>query len=85
MNSHCTLMSPWPPSRPRESPGTNPSSTDIDYARLAAWLRDHRLKPHITLEQAVEAGSPKTLDAVEAHRWSLAHARDLFGGKAVTL
>jgi inosose dehydratase len=51
---------------------------DIDYARLGAWLQARKLKPLLTLEQAVEAGSPKTLDAVAAHRQSLANARRLF-------
>jgi inosose dehydratase len=53
---------------------------DIDYARLGAWLRAHKLKPLLTLEQAVETGSPKTLDAVAAHRQSLANTRRLFDG-----
>jgi inosose dehydratase len=51
---------------------------DIDYARLADWLRQRRMKPHLVLEQAVEKGSPKSLDVVEAHRRSLANTRALF-------
>jgi inosose dehydratase len=51
---------------------------DIDYARLATWLQRHAVKPHLVLEQAIEAGSPKTLDAVAAHRQGLAHVRGLF-------
>lgn len=53
---------------------------DIDYPRLARWLKDHRLRPHLVLEQALEDGSPHTLDAVEAHRRSLAQARAVFAG-----
>lgn len=52
---------------------------DIDYTRLGAWLQQRKLKPHLVLEQAVEAGSPKTLDAVAAHRQGVANARGLFG------
>jgi inosose dehydratase len=51
---------------------------DIDYTRLANRLRQRRIKPHLVLEQAVEAGSPKTLDVRAAHRQSLANARELF-------
>jgi inosose dehydratase len=51
---------------------------DIDYARLADWLRQRRMKPHLVLEQAVEKGSPKSLDVVEAHRRSLTNTRALF-------
>jgi inosose dehydratase len=53
---------------------------DIDYARLGAWLTRRGLKPHLVLEQAVEGGSPKTLDAVTAHRQGLEQVRRLFGG-----
>jgi inosose dehydratase len=51
---------------------------DIDYARLAEWLRRRKVRPRLTLEQAVEAKSPKTLDAVTAHRQGLAVVRSLF-------
>lgn len=51
---------------------------DIDYPRLAAWLRERKLKPHLSLEQAVEAATPKTLDVVAAHRAGLAEARRCF-------
>lgn len=55
---------------------------DIDYARLAGWLEKKRMKPHLVLEQAVEKGSPQTLDGVAAHRESLAHARRIFAALA---
>jgi inosose dehydratase len=55
---------------------------DIDYARLAGWLEKKRMKPHLVLEQAVEKGSPRTLDGVAAHRESLAHARRIFAALA---
>jgi inosose dehydratase len=51
---------------------------DIDYARLADWLRRHKVRPQLTLEQAVEAKTPKTLDAVTAHRRGAAVVRGLF-------
>lgn len=51
---------------------------DIDYSRLARWLEQHKLKPHLTLEQAVEGRSPHTLDAVAAHRRSAAQAQAVF-------
>jgi inosose dehydratase len=54
------------------------SDGDIEYARLSAWLKRHGVKPHLVLEQAVETGSPKTLDVVAAHRQGLAKARELF-------
>ena len=51
---------------------------DVDYARLSAWLQRHNVRPRLTLEQAVEAGTPKSVDAVTAHRQGLAVVRDLF-------
>lgn len=53
---------------------------NVDYRRLMNWLRDHRISPHLVLEQAVERGSPQTVTAVEAHRRSADHARTLFAG-----
>lgn len=50
---------------------------DIDYRRLMTWLGDRDLHPLLTLEQAVESGSPHTMDALTAHRASVAAARDL--------
>ena len=51
---------------------------DVDYARLSAWLQQHNVRPRLTLEQAVEAGTPKSVDAVTAHRQGLAVVRDVF-------
>jgi inosose dehydratase len=53
---------------------------DIDYARLASWLHTHSLKPHLVLEQAVEKGSPHTMDAVKAHQQSVENTRVVFAG-----
>jgi len=54
---------------------------DIDYRMLAAWLRRRKLRPQLTLEQAVEAKTPKTIDAIPAHRQSVQAVRALFGGR----
>lgn len=51
---------------------------DIDYAALLEELRRARARPHLVLEQAVEPGTPATLDAVEALRRSASSARELF-------
>jgi inosose dehydratase len=51
---------------------------DIDYGRLAEWLKQRSLKPHLVLEQAVEAGSPKTMDVVKAHVASAGAVRTIF-------
>jgi len=52
---------------------------DVEYRRLAEWLARHGVRPHLVLEQAVEAGSPKTLDAVAAHRQGLTNVLQVFG------
>jgi len=51
---------------------------DIDYPRLADELRKIRIKPLLVLEQAVEAGSPNTMNAVEAFRKSVQYTRQTF-------
>ena len=51
---------------------------DIDHRRLKAWLDQQGMKPHLVLEQAVEGGSPKTLDVVTAHQRSFEAAAALF-------
>jgi len=53
---------------------------DIDYEALARALTRKKVKPHLVLEIAVEAGTPKTLDPVEAHRRSAEYARRVFAG-----
>ncbi|MEZ6067136.1 MAG: sugar phosphate isomerase/epimerase [Planctomycetaceae bacterium] len=52
---------------------------DIDYRRLFEGLRHRGTEPHLVLEQAVEAASPSTLDAVAAHRASAANLREHLG------
>lgn len=51
---------------------------NIDYARLVSWFKARGLQPQLTLAQTVETGSPRTLDAVAAHRESLANTHRLF-------
>ncbi len=54
------------------------AGSDIDYLRLGVWLRHHRIRPLLTLEQAVEAKSPRTTDAITAHRAGVRDVRALF-------
>ncbi len=53
---------------------------DIDYPRLADDLLKIGVKPLLVLEQAVEAGSPKTMNAVEAFQKSTEYTRQIFAG-----
>ncbi len=53
---------------------------DIDYARLADSLLKIGVKPLLVLEQAVEAGSPQTMSAVEAFKKSTQYTRQVFAG-----
>jgi inosose dehydratase len=41
---------------------------DLDYRRLLTWFHARNRHPLLTLEQAVETGSPRTVDVVSAHR-----------------
>ena len=51
---------------------------DIDYLRLASVLKEKELKPHIVLEQAIEEGTPHTMDTVEAMNKSLTNVKKVF-------
>lgn len=51
---------------------------DIDHPRLVEALLSQNIRPHIVLEQAVEEGTPHTIDAVEALRQSLQYVQDVF-------
>jgi inosose dehydratase len=55
---------------------------DIDYPSLARHLLTLGVKPHLVMEQAVEQGTPKTMNAVEAHRKGCEYARRVFAGFA---
>jgi inosose dehydratase len=56
---------------------------DLDYERLVAHLSKIGVKPLLVLEQAIEAGSPNTMKAVEAFKQSVQYTRQLFAGFAV--
>ena len=51
---------------------------DVDYNRFANVLNDKNIKPLLVLEQAVENGTPHSMDALKAHRKSCLAVRDLF-------
>jgi inosose dehydratase len=51
---------------------------DIDYPAIAKHLTEINVRPHLVLEQAVEAGSPKTMATVEAFKKSSQYARRVF-------
>ena len=55
---------------------------DIDYPALAKVLLGLGVKPHLVLEQAPEAGTPKTIDAIESHRRSRQYADRVFAAFA---
>jgi inosose dehydratase len=54
------------------------SDGDIDYRRVALYLQQFDVKPHIVVEQAVENGTPKTMSTVVAFRKSGEYARQVF-------
>lgn len=54
--------------------------TKIKFAELSSGLGRLWRPSIIGLEQAVETGSPETLDVVAAHRQSLHNAAALFAG-----
>ena len=49
---------------------------DMPLSDIAALTKE--FNPHLVVEHAYEAGTPRTLDPVEAHRQSIAFARALF-------
>jgi inosose dehydratase len=50
---------------------------DVDYPRLVEALRAQGVNPHLVLEQAVEEKTARTMGAEEAHRRSVAYAREV--------
>lgn len=52
---------------------------DIDYEALGRLLRERGIRPLLVLEQAVEAATPHTMNAVEAHIASEDYLRQCFG------
>ena len=53
---------------------------DIDYRRVADELQSQRTQPLLVLEQAVEKGTPNTMDAIESHRRSRTYVERVFAG-----
>ena len=51
---------------------------DIDHVKVADGLKRHGVRPLLVLEQAVEEGTPNTMDAVESHRRSRAYVEEVF-------
>ncbi len=51
---------------------------DIPYQQLIDYLVEHNQKPHIVLEQAIEAGSPQQHGSIAAHQISLANVQTQF-------
>ncbi len=57
---------------------------DVDYQRLADKLNGYGVHPAITIEHAIENGTPSTLSELEAHRKSAEFARKVFSVEAST-
>jgi inosose dehydratase len=53
-------------------------SGDIDYQRVVRELKALKIRPHLVIEQCVEAKTPHTMDAVEAHIKDLAAVKAVF-------
>ncbi|MBE9464843.1 sugar phosphate isomerase/epimerase family protein [Dyadobacter subterraneus] len=50
---------------------------DIDYKLLMSRLKEINIKPHLVIEQCLEKTSPKTMNAVEAHKINLKSVSEL--------
>ena len=53
---------------------------DVEYPRLVKILKEHDIRPHLVMEQAVEPATENSLNAVEAHKLGLEYARSIFSG-----
>ncbi len=51
---------------------------DIDYQRFANELKTMKLRPHLVIEQCVEAKTPNTMDGKQAHVKDLAMIKEIF-------
>lgn len=51
---------------------------DIDYRRLVRELSAMKIRPHVVIEQCLEAKSPNTMNAVEAHTKDLEAVKEAF-------
>jgi len=51
---------------------------DLDYPQIVDRLSGLGVQPHLVLEQAPEKGTPRTMNALECHKRSVAYARSVF-------
>lgn len=51
---------------------------DIDYQRFTNELKAIKIRPHLVIEQCIEAKTPNTMDGVAAHTKDLAMVRQIF-------
>jgi inosose dehydratase len=51
---------------------------DIDYQRFVNELKTMKLRPHLVIEQCVEAKTPNTMDGKQAHIKDLAMIKEIF-------
>jgi inosose dehydratase len=51
---------------------------DIDYVKVAGALKTQGVRPHLVLEQAVEKGTPNTMDALQSHAQSRVYVEKVF-------
>ncbi|MGK7395649.1 MAG: sugar phosphate isomerase/epimerase family protein [Candidatus Cyclobacteriaceae bacterium M3_2C_046] len=53
-------------------------SGDINYLKLAEMIKALQVEPLLVIEQAVEKGTPNTIDAIKALSQSRSHAKQIF-------
>jgi len=51
---------------------------DINYAKLVDMLKKSNINPYLVVEQAVEKGTPHTMDAIEANQASREYVKKIF-------
>ncbi|MEN2283241.1 TIM barrel protein [Algoriphagus sp. SE2] len=51
---------------------------DIDYSKFAQQLKNKKIKPHLVIEQCLEAKSPASMGVVEAHQKDLEAVKIIF-------
>ncbi|REG82713.1 sugar phosphate isomerase/epimerase family protein [Algoriphagus antarcticus] len=55
------------------------ASGDIDYFEFAQQLKNKKIKPHLVIEQCLEAKTAGQMDVVTAHQKDLAVVKNVFG------
>ena len=56
---------------------------DIDYFKLENLLNERSIKPYLIVEQAVEKGTPHTMDAIQANKESREYVKKIFLGEII--